>query len=161
MSTFAIMFGFAVMLFLPCAIALMVSRNADTMDASAYADRILDQIVRPQTSEMHALAAAEKAEAKITGRRMTAPTRALEEAEEWGDLSDPAAQGRGSRTQPGRVERAEMDVLKAWAVAIRAHAEALAAIARAATTKAEVAAEQAEEAEMDAEEAIQSAQRAA
>lgn len=86
---------------------------------------------------------------------------------EWGDLSDPRAPGRGPRTSQQmrqaqvarlahelRVERAEIEALKANAAAARAKAEALAAVAQKAAEKAQAAAAEAVAAEAEAHQAV-------
>jgi len=180
MSSLAIVCGFAFMVFLPCAIALLGSRE-DTEEAELYYARLADVAVAP---------AAEKAKVAVpTTAPATADTAASEvkgnAVDGWKDVGDPRAAKRGTKTtaqantplaqaaqapeqkQQARAERverldlAEAEALKAHAIAARAHAEVLAAIARAATAKAEAAAAKATAAEQEAVRAIQDMRRAA
>jgi len=68
--------------------------------------------------------------------------------EDWREREE--AKASGPRMRQTRLEMAELDVLRARAVALRAHAESLAVIARVARAKAEAAVEEAVEAEHEA-----------
>ena len=59
-------------------------------------------------------------------------------------------QRKDASMRQARLEMAELDVLRARAIALRAHAESLAAVARVARAKAEAAVEEAVEAEHEA-----------
>ena len=152
MSTFAIICGFALMLFLPCAIALKGSRN-EPEESSAYSDRIVEDAMNTRVKRVTEAARIQAAAAAASA---TTP-----ELDGWGDLTDPQASGRGTRTNQTRVERAEIEALRARAAASRAHAEALAAVARAAAAKAEAAAADATALESEAAQAILETRRAA
>lgn len=68
--------------------------------------------------------------------------------EDWREREEATA--RGPRMRQSRLEMAELDVLRARAIALRAHAESLAVVARVARAKAEAAVEEAVEAEHEA-----------
>ena len=220
MSSIAIVVGFAVMLFLPCAIALMGGRepkrkNNETF--SPYSDRVVNNVVKavPAVIEGAPIAKstaispagdawAEVRDPSLPGRdllhglrdvgphgrdlsnsgmqQIHSPAResqalqrepAREFHQAW-DHPRPLAHdiplqerehdtyGRGPLNKYlGRVEQAEMDVVRARAVAARAQADALAAVARSAIMQAEAAAAQAEELEDDAAEILRDGRRAA
>ncbi len=153
MSTFAIICGFALMLFLPCAIALKGTKN-EPDEASAYSDRIVEDAMNTRVTRVTEAA-------RIKAAAAAAANSASPELDGWGDLTDPQAPGRATRSNQTRVERAEIEALRARAAAARAHAEALAAIARAAAAKAEAAAADATALESEAAQAILDTRRAA
>jgi hypothetical protein len=179
MSSLAIVLGFAFMVFLPCAIALMGSRE-DTEEAELYYDRLADVVAATRVIVNAKVEAVAPVAATVPATAATPAAAKAGSAEDWGNLGDPRAPVRGPKTTPqaaapqpaqqlkqARVEKvekldlAEAEALKAHAIAARAHAEVLAAIARAATAKAEAAAAKATAAEQEAVQAIQDMRRAA
>jgi hypothetical protein len=159
MSSFAIVLGFAMMLFLPCAVALIGSRDPQQEPSSVYADRLVDQSNKPALDE--AAAAPNQAATPAMQAPAPQPIATARVVDQWGDLRDPLAPSRGPRPHHGRIAHAEIEALKARAVAARAHAEALAAVARAAAARAEAADADAYALEQDAAQAIQDMRRAA
>ena len=217
MSSIAIVVGFAVMLFLPCAIALMGGREPKRKrieEFSPYSDRVVNAVVKAVPSviegapiaKSNAITAFDDARADLRsssghGRDIPVPIRDLASREREtpsGLQQVPAAfrEAQGMRREPthephstnwdvhgsawetpaherdtygreplnkylGRVEQAELEVVRARAVAARAQAEALAAVARAAIIQAEAAAVEAEDLEDDAADAVRDGRRAA
>jgi hypothetical protein len=166
-STVLILAGFALMLFLPCAFALLGTIDKDGHENSSYADRAF---ARGGNRRPAATAAAKPPQDRQVAAR--AQTRAQLRPESqvrsgalprspWGDLSDPSALKRMPSVQPGRILRAEIAALRANAAAARAHAAALEAVAQAALARASAAALEATVAEGEAAAAIHEVRRAA
>jgi hypothetical protein len=154
MTTLFILVGFAIMLFLPCAVALLGSLEHED-NSSAYSDRIVDPIVRsrvPQTLETSTNAQVETTQTPIAPARVASLQREK--------ITDPVA-SRAQKFHLVRALRNEVEALLAHAAAARAQADALVANAYLATAQAEAADAQATLAEEAASAAIQEMRRAA
>jgi hypothetical protein len=165
MSTLTILVGFALMLFLPCAVAMMGSRDTD--ETSAYADRLVDPLVQSRVEERLILTTAVSPHSEDQGvsafPSTTTPNAHVSPkfpTSEF-EVTDPILPNRTQKTHQARILRNEIEALMAAAAAARAQADALAANARLADAKAEAADAQALAAEEAAAVAIQEMRRAA
>jgi hypothetical protein len=142
---------FAVMVMLPCAVALRCMRHADAAENAAVERFMREEPMLPWTPE------------SVPTQPMVGPqTNQLRvpsniEAE----TRDVSPGDSGQRVRVFCTEPADAEVLKAQAIEARAHADTLAAIARAAAAKAEAAALEAKYAEELASRATQEMRRAA
>ncbi len=152
MSTLAILVGFILMLFLPCAITLLGSREED--DGSSYSDRVIDPIIRARVVQT-----VETAPERASTRSITVSSTPFESSDSAAE--DPIVPGRLQKALHARMLHDEMEALSAIAAAARAQADALAASARLAAAKAEAAETQAVIAEAAAATAIHTIRHAA
>jgi hypothetical protein len=159
MSTFTILAGFALMLFLPCAVAMLGSR--DNSDSTAYSDRNIDPIARLRIAQPIKPPAEVATVQTQPEKEDTKPVVQTPEAITQKEVVDPTIPNRVQKTHQARILRNEMEALMASAAAARAQADALAANARLAAAKAEAADAEATAAEAAAAEAIQEMRRAA
>ncbi len=151
MTTLPVLVGFALMLFLPCAIAVFSSRDRD--DDSAYSDRAVAPLIDTRLTQVVQTTAAPAPQALTDGASL--------EAVPSSNVSDPALPGRTMKFHQALILRNEIEALMAAAVAARAQADALAANARLAAAKAEAADAEAIAAEELATAAIHEIRRAA
>jgi hypothetical protein len=171
MSTFTILAGFALMLFLPCIVAYFSYRDpARKTGAVAEYDSILDPIVSTQIASQAEPAEENAAEQPV----LDIPKRSSKTAEPAGKPTEmispaivphPAHKPQQAHQSPqsheARIQRSEMEALIANAAAARAQAHALAANARLAVAKADAADAAATAAEAAAAVALNQVLRAA
>ena len=150
MSTFAIVAGFALMLFLPCMLTVFNKRDQDDDVAVEYYDP------EDLTGSITARSAVVSASEDIPDANPEKP-----HAPQQFEWDDPPARGRRPGMHSGRPELAELQGMRSHAITIRAHADALAAKAQVALDEAATAAQEAMDAELAAVEAILEFRRAA
>jgi len=158
MSTFAILVGFALMLFLPCALTVLGNREAS--EDSVYADRIVEPIMRARVAQVVQVAAA-PAQSAEAAKPASKPASEGPDPRNRAEVSDPIVHHHAYKTRQARIQRNEIEALVATAAAARAQADALAANARLAAAKAEAADAEASDAEEAAAAAIHEMRRAA
>lgn len=156
MTTFSILAAFALMLLLPCAIAIFSNgTGTEEEHASDYSDRIVDQVRSRIDSK--------------PGRSASSVTKVVPEVRTFAVLPVSEQLGSGDqergapirRTQQDQILRNELELLLATAAAARTLANTLAANARLGAAKAESAEIEAVAAEIAASAAIQQMRRAA
>jgi hypothetical protein len=186
MSTVTILVGFALMLFLPCAVAFFGGRDPKPSDEAVLSpvlDPIFEPVINTRVGQFIEPSEEETAlqplvdiprrrskinEPSISDSQLTEPpikaTKRPSKPTEitQPNVTDPILPNRNQqKNHQARIQRSEMEALVATAAAARAQAEALAAKARLATAKAEAADADAIEAEAAAAAAIQEMRRAA
>jgi hypothetical protein len=167
MSTLTILAGFALMVFLPCALAYFSYRDPvrKTVPLADY-DSMFASIARVDLElpvEGAEEAAVEQSLLDIPKRAGKAPEPASKPVKTSSPtiVPQPMQKPHQAETHMARIQRAEMEALVAEAAAARAQAHALAANARLAAARAEAADAEATAAEAAAEAARDQALRAA
>lgn len=154
MSNLAILLGFALMIFLPCAIALLGSKEDE--NESAYFDRITDPVARTRTAQT--LPTPTEA---VTKQKASKPMDRAAGTLSLREVSDPIFSNPSRAMKQDRISPQGIEALMAQAADARSQADAHARNARLATAKAEAADVSARAAEAAAFAALQQLRRVA